>query len=668
MTIAADLIIVVIAGLIGGLVAKRLNQPLILGYILAGIVIGPYTGGVTLSDVDQIAALAEVGVALLLFSLGLEFSMKSIAPIKDVTVGGATIQVLITLVVGYGLGRSMGWQSPASMWFALSIISSSTSVIMKTVSSRGQLGTLSSRVMIGMSIVQDIFVLPFMVLLLGLAGAELTVLGVLSPILKVIGFVGVMVYAGSRFIPLVLKFISRWESQELFILTVTAVGLGIGYITYAFGLSFAFGAFVAGLVLSESDYGKRALSDITSLRDVFSLLFFVAIGMLLDPGALMPYILPTFFLMFAATFSRGLLLGLITHLFGYRNVIPLAAFLTMTPISEMAFIVLQAALSIGVMGKVEYSIALNAVVLSMILGPILSGFVAPLYEFLKRRRSAPIVQTVNLPDASLKDHVVIAGGGLFGRNLAAVLQNLGLPYVIIEPSHNEFLKGKVENLSLILGSPGQDVILQAACSEEARLVVLTASERGMDVLETVRAVRARNKATPLLAWAESEEEISILGNHGIHDIVEPDLEASLEMARQTLVRLELPATAVHRELETLRRTIYGAVFDKFPEYEGMAQLRDAANLMTMEWVFIHEGNPVIGKPLRESKIREEFGLSVVGIGRNGALIMNPSGPFVLEKEDYIGVVGTPEQNRLLVRSFRKGRVFVPGEPLKEESS
>ena len=653
MEIAIDLIIVVAAGRFGGIIARKLNQPLIFGYIVAGIIIGPYTGGISISDPDQIAGLAEIGAALLLFSLGLEFSMKSIASIRGVTIGGGAIQVFFTLFVGYFLARYItGWSSVPATWYAVSIVSSSTSVIMKTVASRGQMGTLSSRVMIGMSIVQDILVLPLMVLLIGLLGTEITLLGIMSPVLKVLVFVAVMVYAGSRAIPLVLKYVAEWESQELFILTVTALGLSVGYLTYAFGLSFAFGAFMAGLVLSESDYGKRTLSDISSLRDVFSLLFFVSIGMLLDPGVLKSHLVATVLLMVATTLSRGAILSALTYIFGYRNVIPLAAFLTMTPISEIAFIVLQAGMTLGAVGKTEYSIALNAVVLSMIFGPLVSGLVSPIYRAVKKRGVIAEVSSINLPRGALADHVVLAGGRSLARYLGTMLARFSIPYVIIESNHANFLIGKEEGLSMLLGDPAQDVVLEAAEVQDARLVVMTTSEN-MGTVEAIRSIRRHNSEVPILAWAAEQEDVTILKNHGVRHIVEPDFEASVEMARQTLTRFGMPATSVHREVGAMRRAMYGHLFEQFREYEDMNGLQSSTNMISLEWVFIHKGNPVAGKRLADSNIRETLGVSVAAIHRSGGLIPSPGGDFELHEGDYIGVVGTPEQNRLLVEFFKK---------------
>src|SRR5690606_18410670 len=231
--------------------------------------------------------LAEIGVALLLFALGIEFSLKELQPVRAVALIGTPIQMLLTIVLGLGIGQLLGWDLISSIWFGGMISLSSTMVILKTLMSLGLLGTLSSRVMIGMLVVQDLAVIPMMIILPQLRNIEagLPILGL--AVLRAAIFLGTMIFVGTRLIPLLLKQVARWNSRELFLITVTALGLGIGYATYLFGLSFAFGAFVAGMVLSESDYGHQALGDIIPLRDLFGMLFFVSVGMLLDPAYLM---------------------------------------------------------------------------------------------------------------------------------------------------------------------------------------------------------------------------------------------------------------------------------------------------------------------------------------------------------------------------------------------
>ncbi len=288
MGIASDIIIIVVAALIGGILAHGLRQPLVLGYILAGVLVGPHTGGVTVSKVHDIELLAEIGVALLLFALGLEFSLKKLKPVRTIALVGTPIQIFLTMAYGYAIGLGSGWEWLPSVWLGALVSLSSTMVILKTLMNQGLLGTLSSRVMIGMLIVQDLAVVPLMIILpqLNNPTGGLPILGLAA--LKAVLFLALMVVLGTRLLPWVMTRIACWNSRELFLLAITAIGLGIGYITYLLGLSFAFGAFVAGMVLSESDYSHQALNDIIPLRDIFGLLFFTSVGMLLDPSFLSP--------------------------------------------------------------------------------------------------------------------------------------------------------------------------------------------------------------------------------------------------------------------------------------------------------------------------------------------------------------------------------------------
>ena len=287
MGIAADISIILVAAMVGGLIAHRLGQPLLIGYIVVGVLLSPHTGLVIIDEVHNIELLAEIGVALLLFALGLEFSLKELRPVRLVAMIGAPIQMILTILFGYGIGTLFfGWDWVQALWFGALISLSSTMVILKTLMSQGVLGTLASRVMIGMLVMQDLAIVPMMIILPTLSDLSSTLPMLGWAVVRAIIFLAMMIFIGTRVMPMLLKLIASWNSRELFLLAVVAIGVGVGYGTYLFGLSFAFGAFVAGMVLSESDYSHQALSDVIPLRDIFGLLFFVSAGMLLDPAFL----------------------------------------------------------------------------------------------------------------------------------------------------------------------------------------------------------------------------------------------------------------------------------------------------------------------------------------------------------------------------------------------
>jgi CPA2 family monovalent cation:H+ antiporter-2 len=249
MGITTDVVIIVVAGLIGGLVAQCLKQPLLLGYILAGVAVGPHTGGITVTEIHNIERLAEIGVALLLFALGIEFSFQELRPVRAIALLGTPIQMGMTIAFGMGIGALLGWEWRPSLWFGALIALSSTMVVLKTLMSQGLLGTLSSRVMIGMLIVQDLAVVSLMIMLPQLQDLEAGLPAIGSTALRAVLFLAAMTVLGTRIVPRLMTYVARWNSRELFLLSVTAL---------LFGLSFAFGAFVTGMILSESDYGHQA--------------------------------------------------------------------------------------------------------------------------------------------------------------------------------------------------------------------------------------------------------------------------------------------------------------------------------------------------------------------------------------------------------------------------
>ncbi len=547
----SDLILIIVVGLASGLLARSVGQPLFLGYILAGVIVGPHTGGVTVSGIPQIEQLADIGVALLLFSLGLEFTLKDLLPIRGVAIAGTCIQVVLTFFMGFAVGQAAGWSVTASWWFGAAVVSSSTAVILKTLTDRGHLRTLSGRVMLGMSIVQDLTVIPLMILLGGIMKSGVSVAGVFLPFVYTVAFLAIMRVVGTHLTPLWLRFIARFNSRELFMLAVIGLGLGIGYISHLAGLSLAFGAFVTGLVLNESEYGHKALVEMIPLRDLFSLVFFVSVGMLLDPVLLWRHASEIIALVGAVCFGRGFLLGAVTYAFGYRRIIPVAVFFGMLPISEIAFVVIRTGAAEGALAPDVYSIVLNTVIVSMLIGPVAARLVAPFYRGLRRLWPEDGVVAINLPREPMQDHVIVAGGGKFARYVALALRANKTPFVVIEPLYQSFHEGQAQGLPMIYGDPGQETVLDAAGLARARVVLFTQT----DLTET-QAVMAHRAARGLsfigLAQADAAAERTALLAAGCARVVAVDLESGLEMAHQVLQAMNTPESEVRRLLDAIR--------------------------------------------------------------------------------------------------------------------
>ena len=639
MGIATDLILLVVTAFFSGLLMQRLGQPLILGYILTGIAFGPYTGGFALTSVHEIELLAEIGVALLLFALGLEFSLKDLKPVKKIALIGTPIQIILTIGMGYGIGQLMGWDAKSSLWLGALVSLSSTMVLLKTLMNQGWLGTLSSKVMVGMLIVQDLAVVPLIVLLPMLNDPSLGWISLEIAILKTVVFLAGMILFGTRLLPLIMRYIAHLGSRELFLLAITAIGLGVGYLTYLVGLSFAFGAFVAGMVLSESDYGHQALSDIIPVRDLFGLLFFASVGMLLNPGFLLDHWKQVLMLVLIVSLGKGIIFALLARIFKYGNVVPLAVGLGLFQVGEFSFVLAQVGVSTNSISHEVYSLVLTTAIITMFLTPIISGQTAHLYALSKRWFKHEPLDTINYPKSGLRNHVIIVGGGRVGFRIAQVLKRLSVPMLIIELDQLRVERAKHADIPVVFGDAGHEVVLEAAEAASARLLIITTPE--IVITQTiVERARKVNTEIQVVARAPGVEFLEEFKKLNITEVVIPEFEAGLEMARKALVHLHIPAAKIQHYTESLRQDLFASLFSENEEDEILEQLQWAEHQFDLQWMLIKPGSALVGKTIGESEIWTKTASSVVGIIRNDKLETSPDANFRFQANDRAAIIGT----------------------------
>ena len=639
MGIATDLILLVVTAFFSGLLMQRLGQPLILGYILTGIAFGPYTGGFALTSVHEIELLAEIGVALLLFALGLEFSLKDLKPVKKIALIGTPIQIILTIGMGYGIGQLMGWDAKSSLLLGALVSLSSTMVLLKTLMNQGWLGTLSSKVMVGMLIVQDLAVVPLIVLLPMLNDPSLGWISLEIAILKTVVFLAGMILFGTRLLPLIMRYIAHLGSRELFLLAITAIGLGVGYLTYLVGLSFAFGAFVAGMVLSESDYGHQALSDIIPVRDLFGLLFFASVGMLLNPGFLLDHWKQVLMLVLIVSLGKGIIFALLARIFKYGNVVPLAVGLGLFQVGEFSFVLAQVGVSTNSISHEVYSLVLTTAIITMFLTPIISGQTAHLYALSKRWFQHEPLDTINYPKSGLRNHVIIVGGGRVGFRIAQVLKRLSVPMLIIELDQLRVERAKHADIPVVFGDVGHEVVLEAAEAASARLLIITTPE--IVITQTiVERARKVNSEIQVVARAPGVEFLEEFKKLNISEVVIPEFEAGLEMARKALVHLHIPAAKIQHYTESLRQDLFASLFSENEEDEILEQLQWAEHQFDMQWMMIKPGSVLVGKTIGESEIRTITASSVVGVIRDDVLEPNPDANFRFQANDRAAIIGT----------------------------
>jgi CPA2 family monovalent cation:H+ antiporter-2 len=638
MGIAADLAIIVVAAQIGGLLAQWMRQPLIVGYILAGIIVGPFTNGVTVGSPDDIALLAEIGVALLLFTLGLEFSLKELKAVRRIALYGTPIQMAITIGLGFGIGQILGLGWLASLWFGAVISTSNTMIVLKILSGRGLMGTLSSRVMLGVFVVQDLCIMAIMLVLPYIGGDSFDIGALLYAIVRAALFLGVMLLVGTRLIPWLMRHIVRWESRELFLITVTALGLGVGYAAFLAGLSFAFGAFLAGLVISESDYNYQALSEIIPLRDIFAMIFFVSVGMLLDPFFLIANIGAVLTVVAMVAVGKAMIFGGVTRAFGYRNVIPLATALALFQFGEFSFVLARVGVQEGVFSANDYSLILSAALVSILITPPAFSLTQPLYRLQRRIFGSEPMSTFEVVNDDLTDHVVIAGAGRVGQFVARILHELHVPFVAIDQNQQRIDECKKQGIPVIFGDAGHPSVLKAAAIERARLALVMTPT--IKITETVaQRIRTAHPDLHIVARAEGIEPLAALHEIGVYEIVQPEFEAGLEIARQALLHLDLPASEVHRYTDDVRRNLYAPIYETHHHYGEVRALEKAQRLLEFTWITLPQDSPLADCSLGDARVRNQTGVTIVAILRGSDLIAPPLAEEVLRVGDTLALMG-----------------------------
>lgn len=638
MGIATDIILLIVVAFACGMVLQRLGQPVILGYIAAGIILGPHSGSFTVSNIHEIERLAEIGVALLLFALGLEFSIKDLKPVRKIALIGTPIQMALTIGLGYGIGRLTDWGWRESLWLGAGISLSSTMVILKTLMARGWLGTLSSKVMMGMLIVQDLAVIPLLIILPQISSPTIDFSSLGFAALKAFAFIGGMLVLGTKLLPRLLAHIAKLDSRELFLLAIAAIGLGIGYITHLAGLSFAFGAFVAGIVLNESDFGHQALSDIIPLRDLFGLLFFASVGMLVDPAFMVEHIVEVIALVGLVSLGKGVIFAILARAFGYGNIIPLAVGLGLFQVGEFSFVLATVGLTTNSISRDLYSLILTTAIITMVLTPLVSGQTARIYALWRKRCKHEPLETRDIPKTGLRQHAIVVGAGRVGSAISSAFKEFDLSMVLLELDHRRVEAAQTRGVPVIYGDATHEVVLKAAGIENAQLLVVTTPDM-VSARAVVVASRRLNPKINIIARISDQTFLPVLKDLGVNGIVLPEFEAGLEMTRMSLLHFPIPITEIQHRTEALRREICTPLFEDGHAYKTLYQLRAAEHQFELVWMAIAGDSPIVGRSIGELEIRKTIGASVVGVMHSGSLVSNPSAAFRFQANDLVAIIG-----------------------------
>jgi CPA2 family monovalent cation:H+ antiporter-2 len=535
LEIGLDLLIVLVTAVIGGMLARWLRLPVILGYLVGGIVVGPFGLGFV-HETETVNSLAEIGVVLLLFAIGLEFSLKELLRMGRIAVIGGIAQILITAMAGFGLGRLVGLSLVGAVFFGFIIALSSTMVVLKLLMERGELDTTHGRIMLGILLVQDLSVVPIMVVMPAVAGeaGELWAsLGI--AVGKAVGFIAVMLVLGVWVMPWFLKKVAGQRTRELFLLTVIVLCLAAAFGTYYFGLSAAFGAFAAGLLISQSGFARQAFADILPLRDTFAALFFVSLGML----------------------AKFVICSGITRLFGYGHKTVLMVGTGLLQIGEFSFIIAMMGVNTGILSERLYSLTVAAALITMLLTPFVMTFSSFVYRSLSQRpwfarqmssRADPDWQVQTM---ELSRHAVICGYGDIGSRVAGVLERQKFAYLVIDLDPAVVSQLRARGIPCIYGDASNPEILAHAQLDKARVLICTIPDYVAEELTARNALKI-NPRLDIVARVRRDADAELLKGVGVTEIVLPFFEGSLEMIRHTLHRFGMTSTEIQYILNTLR--------------------------------------------------------------------------------------------------------------------
>ncbi len=561
LSLLASMALVLGVALGAGLLLSLLRLPMILGYLVAGIVIGPYVLGLV-EHIEDVEMLATIGVVLLMFTLGLELSPNTLRRVGKVAILGGIAQIAATTILGFGIGFLFDWSVKEAVLFGFFISMSSTVIVMKLLMDRGDLGSVHGRIMIGILLVQDLSVVPIMAVLPSLEKSGMALLTDLGwALLKADAFLVAVLVLGGWGLPRLVRRVVVRRSRELFLLAIVCVCFGAGFAAYHLGLSIALGAFLAGLLLSESDYAHQARADIRPLRDVFSVLFFVALGMLADPAFIADNPGKIAIVVAVVVIGKFAIVVLILRAFGHKTKTDLFAGSGLFQIGEFSFVLAALALSEDLISDDLYATVMATAFITILLTPFAMTLTSHLYYrkigkkegFAKDGSREAAVENDLRPSSArtLSNHVVMCGYGKIARYLGRVLEQRGFSYLVIDLDPDAIELARKKGVPAIFGDACNPEILAEACLERARILIVGFADPIATKL-IVRNAKRINRRLDIVARAYGDEETKALRADGASEVVRPDLEVGLEIVRHTLHRFGMTPQEIQYVLSKLR--------------------------------------------------------------------------------------------------------------------
>jgi monovalent cation:H+ antiporter-2, CPA2 family len=658
VSLIVDMVVVLGTAAIAGYGVSRLGQPVLLGYLLAGLAVGP-AGLKLIQSADDIEVLAEIGVALLLFALGVEFSLGDLFRVRRIALGGGPLQIVLTTVLGGGLAYAIGAVEDvaAAIFLGAALSLSSTALVLKSLIERNEVQTTHGQVMLGILIVQDIglgFMLAVLPTLTQPSGA--IVQSLLLALVKAALFFGGALVTGLYVIPPTMKRIAQTGSQELFVLSVVALCLGVALVTQALGLGIEMGAFVAGLMISQVEYSDQALHSILPLRDVFATLFFASIGVLIDPLFLITHAGLLLGLVTVVMVGKALLITPIVALFGYPFKTALTVGLGINQIGEFSFVLSGVAHQLGLFSDKLYDLTVGTTAVTLLLTPFILKLSPKLFHRLETfpglgrwLQADQYPKEASLPEG-LVDHCVVAGYGRVGETLVRLLRSHGYRVLVIDNDEATLQVLREQKIAYVYGDASSELVLQKARVEQAQALAIALPD-ALGTRLTLKRAKSLAPALDITVRAHGNQEIDVLYQLGAKEVVQPEFEAALEMGTHVLLNLGGGVSGILQSVQTYRAGRYRDITPERFESLVSTNLSEAIEGLDGHWHSLGANSKLKGLTISQANIRQQTGTTIMAIRRGRKLLRYPDPQTVLTAGDRLLLVGDVKEQSTFEQLF-----------------
>ncbi len=645
--ILKDIIIIFGLAIVVIFICSRIYIPATVGLLITGIIAGPHGLGL-IHSVDEVEILAEIGVVLLLFTIGIEFSMENLLRVKRTVLLGGSAQVLITILITFFIALKAGMPVIHGLFAGFLVALSSTAIVLKIFQDRAEIETPQGRTSLALLIFQDIIVVPMMIILpLMAGGSSENILGAALGLLKGGGIIVLVILSARWIVPKVLFLIARVRSRELFLLSIIFICFSVAFLTYYVGLSLSLGAFLAGLIISETEFSHETLGSILPFKDIFTSIFFVSMGMLLNLGFLLEHPLQVTLMTLSIILIKCLVVIIAVLIVGLPLRIALLTGLSLCQVGEFSFILFMKGVDLGLFRGEYYQLFLNIAVISMGLTPAmiyLSHLIASKVDKIQIRNRLLTGWrndlTAGIIDNKITDHIIIIGFGLNGRNLAKTLKASGISYRVVETNPDTVSAERKKGEPIFFGDATREEVLKGAGISEARILVVVIA----DPAATQRVVDTARKINPkiyIIARTRFMSEVEELARLGANEIIPEEFETSIEIFSRALSKYLIPKSEIDKHVSDIRTGGYQMLRSREKASNSFADLKYQLPDIEIGTFRIDPDSTVAGRSLSELQLRNQFGITLLAVQRGGSTVSNPESSFVINAGDILIFIGKP---------------------------